>query len=93
MNVFQIEAPDAEASRKIASRMYQQIRSEHGWGSFFELEPGEDALDALIDLAPREMRRAWMTGFGNARLRGSDQVKAADLPAQTPLRRRVGFLA
>ena len=44
-------------------------------------------------MATREMRRAWMTGFGNARLRGSDQVKAADLPAQTPLRRRVGFLA
>jgi len=34
-----------------------------------------------------------MTGFGNARLRASDQVKLCDLPQQAPLRRRAGFLS
>jgi len=93
MNVFQIDAPDADAARRIASRMYQQIRREHAWGAFFVDEPSDEALDALQELAPREMRRAWMTGFGNARLRASDQVKLCDLPQQAPLRRRAGFLS
>jgi len=93
MNVFQIDAPDADAARRIASRMYQKIRREQAWGAFFDDEPSDEALDALQELAPREMRRAWMTGFGNARLRASDQVKLCDLPQQAPLRRRAGFLS
>lgn len=93
IDVFQIDAPDADAARRIASRMYQQIRREHAWGAFFDDEPSDEALDALQELAPREMRRAWMTGFGNARLRASDQVKLCDLPQQAPLRRRAGFLS
>jgi ATP-dependent Lon protease len=37
-------------------------------------------LDRLAELAPREMRRAWMTAFGNARLDGRDEIQLADLP-------------
>ncbi len=32
MNVFQIDAPDAEASRQIARLLYDGIRKEHDWG-------------------------------------------------------------
>ena len=37
-------------------------------------------LDRLADLAPREMRRAWMTAFGNARLDGRNRLGVDDLP-------------
>ena len=43
---------------------------------------GTDAqLERLAGMAPREMRRAWMTGFGNARLNGRSSVDLTDLPA------------
>lgn len=92
MNVFAIEAPDAEAARRIARNLYLSIRAEHGWGERFVPEPGSDLLDALAELAPREMRRALMTGFGNARLAGHDAVAVDDLPRQGTGKGRLGFL-
>jgi ATP-dependent Lon protease len=68
MNVFEIEPPSPEAARRIARNLYVSIRAEHGWGERFEAEPLDDVLDQLAELAPRDMRRALMTGFGNARL-------------------------
>jgi ATP-dependent Lon protease len=50
-----------------------------------------DVLDRLADLPPREMRRAWMTGFGNARLAAQDEVRCDDLPAAGARRTRIGF--
>jgi len=49
-------------------------------------------LDRLVDMPPREMRRAWMTAFGNARLDGRDAIKMDDLPTATGGRSRIGFL-
>jgi ATP-dependent Lon protease len=92
MNVFAIEAPDAEAARRIARNLYLSIRAEHGWGERFHPEPGSDLLDALAELAPREMRRALMTGFGNARLAGHDAVAVDDLPRPGTGKGRLGFL-
>jgi len=46
----------------------------------------------LSGLAPREMRRAWMTGFGNARLAGRGAVELADLPDAAARRSPIGFL-
>ena len=37
MNVFEIEAPDAEAARAIALRLYARLRSSHAWGERFEI--------------------------------------------------------
>ena len=92
MNVFEVEAPDAEAARKIALRLYHSIRDEHDWGRHFEPEPSDDVLDRLVQMPPREMRRAWMTAFGNARLDGRDALKADDLPSAAGGRSRIGFL-
>ena len=80
MNVFQVDAPDADAARTIALRLYRQLRTSHAWGQRFEDMPSEAVLERLASLAPREMRRAWMTGFGNARLAGRDAIDVADLP-------------
>jgi ATP-dependent Lon protease len=81
VNVYQVQAPDREAARAIAQRLYVGIRGQHDWGQRFEAEPGDAVLDRFAEMAPREMRRAWMIAFGNARLDGRSAVALADLPA------------
>ena len=92
MNVFEIEAPDPQAARKIATRLYHAIRKAHDWGQRFEPDPPSDVLDAMSELPPREMRRAWMTAFGNARLDHRDAIAVHDLPAARGSKSRIGFL-
>jgi len=92
MNVFEIEPPSFDAARQIARNLYGSIRREHGWGARFDPEPAGDLLDLLAELAPREMRRALMTGFGNARLDQREQVRCDDLPRSAVGKGRMGFL-
>ena len=92
MNVFEVEAPDADAARAIALRLYRQIRGAHEWGQRFAEAPSEAVLERLAAMAPREMRRAWMTGFGNAKLAGRDAIELADLPGGGPRRAPLGFM-
>ncbi|MDE2368336.1 MAG: AAA family ATPase [Burkholderiales bacterium] len=92
MNVFEVQAPDADAARAIARRLYRRLRADHDWGRRFDEEPAESVLEQLAAMAPREMRRAWMTGFGNARLAGRDRIEVADLPASGSRRQPLGFL-
>lgn len=92
MNVFEIEAPDPDAARRIAAHLYRGIRDEHDWGRHFDPEPGDGVLDALAALAPREMRRALMTAFGNARLDRRARLEPDDLPRTGAGRSRIGFI-
>ena len=92
MNVFTVEAPTLEAARQIARELYQGIRNDHDWGQRFGPEPGDDVLDQLRMLAPRDMRRALMTGFGNARLDGREDISVADLPRQSGKKGSMGFV-
>ena len=92
MNVFEIDPPTPEQARAIARNLYQSIRSEHDWGRHFGAEPHSDVLDPLADLAPREMRRALMTGFGNARLAGREEIRSDDLPKASTGKGKIGFL-
>jgi ATP-dependent Lon protease len=92
MNVFEIEAPTLEQARAIARNLYHSIRAEHGWGGRFDAEPADDVLDCLGELAPREMRRALMTGFGNARLAHRGTIQADDLPKCGSGKTRIGFV-
>ncbi|AMO22141.1 AAA family ATPase [Ramlibacter solisilvae] len=91
MNVFEIEPPSADAARAIACSLYVSIRAEHGWGGRFEPKPRAEVLDQLALLAPRDMRRALMTGFGNARLEGRDEIWVEDLP-KPAAKGKLGFL-
>lgn len=90
-NVYEIEAPDLEAARGIARRLYQRLRSSHDWGKGFDETPSDEVLDLMAAMPPREMRRAWMTGFGNAKLAGRGRIESADLPAAAGKRRPIGF--
>jgi ATP-dependent Lon protease len=92
MNVFEVAAPDRDAARLIALRLYRSIRSVHDWGQRFEDEPSDAVLERLAAMAPREMRRAWMTAFGNARLAGRECIEAADLPEAAGKRAPIGFV-
>jgi ATP-dependent Lon protease len=92
MNVFEIEPPSFEAARQIARNLYLSIRAEHGWGARFATEPAAALLDQLAELAPRDMRRALMTGFGNARLEQRDEIALDDLPKQSGSKTKLGFL-
>ena len=92
MNVFEVQPPSPEAARQIARNLYKAIRGEHGWGEHFAPEPLDDVLDVLSECAPRDMRRAWMTGFGNARLEHSDAVRVVDLPKTGGKKGSMGFL-
>jgi ATP-dependent Lon protease len=92
MNVFEVQAPDADAARAIALRLYQQLRGRHDWGQRFDEVPSDAVLERLSGLAPREMRRAWMTGFGNARLAGRSAIEFGDLPCAGSKRQAIGFM-
>jgi ATP-dependent Lon protease len=92
MNVFGIEAPSFDAARQIARNMYRAIRGDHGWGSRFEAEPLDDVLDLLAEMAPRDMRRALMTGFGNARLEAREHILVDDLPKAGASKGKLGFV-
>jgi len=92
MNVYQVEMPDREAARSIARRLYEGIRAQHDWGRRFDPEPTDAVLERLSELAPREMRRAWMTAFGNAKLAGRSSVDVADLPDPAGRKSTIGFI-
>ena len=92
MNVFEVEAPSLEQARTIALNLYQNIRNSHDWGRLLDPEPLDDVLDCLARRPPREMRRAWMTGFGNARLDRRSAVEVGDLPKAATARGRMGFV-
>jgi len=91
VNVFEIDMPDEEASRKIASKLYRSIRADHAWGQRFAPELEDSVLSALSGLAPREMRRALMVAFGNAKLDGRDTLATQDLPQAGGRRQPIGF--
>ncbi len=92
VNVYEVQMPDRDAARTIAQRLYTGIRNSHDWGAQFEPEAGDALLDAFSELAPREMRRAWMTAFGNAKLDARCRVELRDLPEAHGRRAPVGFV-
>lgn len=91
MNVFEVRMPDRDAARAIALRLYRGLRAEHDWGRRFDDEPADAVLDRMAAMAPREMRRAWMTAFGNARLDDRSAIELGDLPGAGPKRQPIGF--
>jgi ATP-dependent Lon protease len=92
MNVYEVQAPDRDAARHIAAKLYRSIRTDHDWGSRFETEPRAEVLERMSEMPPRDMRRAWMTAFGNAKLAHRDHVQAIDLPDNGPRKSTIGFV-
>ncbi len=92
MNVYEIDPPDAEGARRIAQSIYAEIRASHDWGRSFPGTPAADVLDRLAEMGPRDMRRAIMNAFGNAKLAGRDDIRLADIAEGRGARKsRIGF--
>ena len=92
MSVYEIEPPDADGARRIAQSIYGEIRVGHDWGKAFPVAPAADVLDRLAELGPRDMRRAIMNAFGNAKLAGRDEIGLVDIAENRGARKqRIGF--
>ncbi len=91
LNVYEIEAPDAEGARSIALQIYREIRGSHDWGRSFPQAPSESALDKLAALPPREMRRALHAAFGSAKLAGRAELNPDDIHDARVRKQRIGF--
>ena len=91
LNVYEIDAPDAEGSRAIALSIYSDIRNSHDWGRQFPELPSEPALAKLAALAPREMRRALQAAFGTAKLSARSELGPDDIQDPRGRKQRIGF--
>jgi ATP-dependent Lon protease len=92
MNVYAIEAPDLEGSRRIAHSIYEELRAEHAWGRAFPPALAAESLDRVARFKPREMRRVLLAAFGNAKLDGRNEVLSDDIVEdRTSRKARIGF--
>jgi len=91
LTVYEIDAPDAEGSRRIALNIYREIRNGHDWGKQFPDAPSEATLDRLSSLPPREMRRLIHGAFGTAKLAGRNEVGPDDIQDGRARKQRIGF--
>jgi len=92
LTVYEIEAPDAEGSARIAASIYREMRNAHDWGRQFPETLDAAALDKLASLPPREMRRSIQSAFGNAKLAGRSEVGADDIhDTRAGRKNRIGF--
>jgi ATP-dependent Lon protease len=92
MNVYEIEAPDAEGACRIAGYIYRELRAEHGWGRAFPESLDGETLARVARLKPREMRRVLLAAFGNAKLAGRSELLPDDVSDERIARKsRIGF--
>jgi ATP-dependent Lon protease len=91
MHVYRIEPPDAGGAARIALAIYREIRGAHDWGKGFPEAPSAAVVDRLAALSPREMRRAVLAGFGNAKVAGRDALSPEDVQEARGAKKRIGF--
>jgi ATP-dependent Lon protease len=91
MQVYEIEAPDAEGAARIAVSIYREIRGAHDWGKGFPEAPSTAVVEKLAELSPREMRRATLAAFGNAKLAGRGELQPEDVQDGRARKARIGF--
>ncbi len=91
MNVYSIERPDADGSRRIALAVYREILDAHNWP--FPAEPSESVIDRLASVPPRDMRKLLLDAFGTAQLANREYLVPEDIDAKKLCgrRARVGF--
>ena len=90
MNVFHVPRPSHDQAISIARSLYEDIIAEHDWG--FEPDLGEDVLDRLAELPPRDMRKILMAAFGNAKLEKRDRLEVRDVESVKSGRsKKIGF--
>jgi ATP-dependent Lon protease len=91
MNVYAIDRPDADGSRRIALAVYREILDAHRWP--FPGEPVDGVVERLASFPPRDMRKLLLDAFGNARLANRDHLVPEDIDTTKLCGRkaRIGF--
>ncbi len=89
MMVYEVRRPTRDEARRIGQRMYQALLREHAWS--FAPQLGDDALDALAAVPPREMKKRILDALGQARLHRRDHVEPGDFGRAPSRERRIGF--
>ena len=91
MNVYAIERPDADGSRRIA--LVGLPRDPRPAPLAVPAGAVRGLLDRLATIPPRDMRKLLLDAFGTARLAGRDHLVAEDIDAKKLCGRkaRVGF--
>ena len=90
MMVYEVRRPTRDEARRIGQRMYQALLREHSWS--FAPQLGDDALDALAAVPPREMKKRILEALGQARLHRRDHVLPEDFTRAPARERRIGFI-
>lgn len=91
LNVYAIDPPDPQGARQIGLNLYRTLRQSHHWGEAFPAQPSSPVLERLSQLAPRQMQRILLQGFGNARLDQRHELRVEDLGAREARKTRMGF--
>ena len=92
VNVYEVQAPDREAARTSRAASTPASAPRTTGASRFEPEPTDEVLDRMAEMAPREMRRAWMTASATPGSTHRDQVAPRDLPEPHGKRSAIGFV-
>ena len=93
LRVFDIEAPSRDECRLIIENSFSEI--QHNRPRAFEnMRLNESAIERLLDLNPRQMKRALTTAAGNALIAKRNHVCAIDIEEE-PERKRtsIGFVS
>src|SRR5262245_55147896 len=91
LEVYEVDAPDADGAQRIAGAIYREIRNSHDWGRQFPESLPAAALERLATLPPREMRRAVHAAFGTAKLAGRSELSPDDIQDGRSRKQRIGF--
>ena len=91
LSVYEIDVPDAAGAARIAQAIYDEIRGSHEWGQPFPEKLSPPVLERLSAMAPRDMRRAIHSAFGNAKIAGRSEVRADDVQDNRARKSRIGF--
>ena len=86
---FDIPMPSPQQSLAVARSVMRGLKEQRPRLRRFTLD--DSAEDALIGLAPRQMRKQINLGCGQAARAGRTLVTAADFPVDVALGRKVGF--
>ena len=94
MNVYAIDPPDAEGSRRIARCIYDELRGEHAWGRVFPAELSAESLDRLARLNPAKCGACCWRHSALRSWPGAMKCGRMTLPKSAPRKNRgLGFIA
>lgn len=93
--IFEIPAPDAEQTARIAQNIYRDILQREMWGSQMLPELDAEVARLLSALAPRAITKELMAAFGRAVQAGRHGLLPEDIVLSTApeaTTRRIGFV-